>query len=115
MENERALRSEASEGSSRSTKRLADDHRRSVEHAGQAGVARRVGVQCLAAEVVDAGPVDLHRRQTDQSGDRLERAGHSQRRPDVTPVEAIGVEVAVAVPGAPVRAGMAGQRARGAI
>ena len=47
------------DGSSRSTKRLAERPPALGEHAGQAGVARGVGVQRLAAEVVDAGAVDL--------------------------------------------------------
>ena len=49
------------------------------------------------------------RRQPHQPGDRLERAGQPQHPPDVAPVDPVGVEVAVAVPGGPVGARVAGQ------
>ncbi len=80
------------------------------EDAGQASVARRVGVERLVGEVVDAGAVDLDGRQADEPGDRLQRARDPQRGTDVAAVEAVGVEVPVVVPAGPVGATVSRER-----
>ena len=49
------------------------------------------------------------RGEAHQPGDRLERARHPQRWAYVALVEAVGVEVGVLVPAAPVGAGVAGE------